>query len=104
MMDIGTADQGHNPNHINIGVIDAMTLTEAIPGHIIDIVDATIEALHITATVIIAYAMTHHTKDHPYTKVPQLIPETTADPDHVLNINQVRKLCLNLHPVLEGQQ
>ena len=33
--DIGTADQGHNPNHIDIGVIVAMTPTEAIPGHII---------------------------------------------------------------------
>ena len=76
-----------------------MTPTEAIPGHIIDIVDATIEALHITATVLIAYAMTHHIEDHPHTEVPQLTPETTADPDHVLHINQVKN-SIKCHPVL----
>ena len=48
--------------------------------------------------------MTHHTKDHPHTEVPQLISETTADPDHILHINQVRKLQLNLHPAVAGQQ
>ena len=47
-----------------------MTSTEAIPGHIIDIVNATIEALYMTATVLIAYAMTPHTKDHPHAEVP----------------------------------
>ena len=66
-----------------------MTPTEAIPGHKIDIVDATIEALHITTTVLIAYAATHHIKDHPHTEVPQLISETAADPDCILHINQV---------------
>ena len=79
-----------------------MTPTEAIPGHIIDIVDATIEALHVTATVLTIYATTPHTKDHPHAEVPRLIPETAAYPDHVLHINQVRKLHLNLHPVLAG--
>ena len=52
----GTADQGHNLSHIDIGVIVIRTPTEAIPGHITDIVDATIEALHITATVLITFA------------------------------------------------
>ena len=85
-------------------VIVTTTPTEAIPGHTIDIVDATIEALPIAATVPIAYAMTHHTEDHPCTEVPWLIPETTADPDHILHINQVRKLHLNIHPVLAGHQ
>ena len=68
--DIGPADQGHNPNHVDIGVIATMTSTEAVPGHIIDIVDTIIEALHIAATVLITYAATHHTKDHPHTEVP----------------------------------
>ena len=66
-----------------------MTPTEAIPGHIIDIVDATIDALHVTTTVHIAFAMTPHTKDHPHTEAPHLIPETAADPGHILHINQV---------------
>ena len=35
-----------------------MTPTEAVPGHIIDIVDAIIEALHVTTTVLIAFAVT----------------------------------------------
>ena len=64
------ADEGHNPNHIDIGVIVTMTPTEAVPGHIIDIVDATIEALYVTATTLIAFTMTPHTKDHPHAKVP----------------------------------
>ena len=81
-----------------------MTPKEPIPSHIIDIVDTTIESLHIAATALITYAANHHAKDHRCAEVPQLIPETTADPDHVLHINQVRKLCLNLHPVLTGQQ
>ena len=39
--------------------------------------------------------MTHHTKDHLHTEVPQLIPKIATDPDHVLHIRQVRKPCLN---------
>ena len=81
-----------------------MTPPEAIPGHIIDIEDITIEALHVTATVLITFAVTPHTEDHPHADVPQIIPGIAADPDHVLHINQVRKLWLNLHPVLAGQQ
>ena len=81
-----------------------MTPTWTIPGHIIDIVDATIEALHITATVLIMLTATPLTKDHTHAEVPQIIPETAADPDHILHINQVRKIHLNLHPVLAGQQ
>ena len=73
--------------------------------HIIEIVDATIEAFHAAATVLITFATTHHIKDHHlHVEVPQLIPEITADPDHVLHINQVRKLCINLHPVLKEPQ
>ena len=67
-----------------------MTLTETAPGHIIDVLDTTIEALHVATTVLIAYAATYHTKDHPPTEVPQPIPETTADPDHILHTKQVR--------------
>ena len=79
-----------------------MTPAEAYPGHIIDKVDATIEALHVTTTVLITFAATHHIKDHPHIKVPQPILEIAADPDHALHINLVGKL--NLHPVLTGQQ
>ena len=76
-----------------------MTPTEAIPGHIIDIVVTTIEALCIAATVLIAFAMTPNFEDHPQIEVPQPIPEIAADPDHRLHINQVREFCINLHPV-----
>ena len=102
--DIGTADQGCNLSHVDIGVIVIMTPTETIPGHIIDIVDATIEALHVTTTVLIAFTTTPYTEYHPHAEVPQLIPETAADPDHVLHISQVIKVSPNLHPVLAGQQ
>ena len=81
-----------------------MTLKKAAPGHIVDIVDTTIEVLYVTTTALITYTTTHHTEDHPPTEVPELFPETTADPDHITHINQVRKLSLNLHPVLAGQQ
>ena len=100
----GTADHSHNPSHADIKVIVISTPTEAILGHIIEIVDATIEALHTATTVLITFAMTHHIKDHPHVKGPPLIPEITADPDHVLHINQVRELCINLHPVLTEPQ
>ena len=81
-----------------------MTPAEAVSGHIIEIVDATIEALHATATVLITFTMMHHIEDHPHIEVPQLIPEIIADPDHILHINQVRQLCINLHPVLTEPQ
>ena len=67
-----------------------------------DIVDTTIEVPHVTTTVLSAYAMMHHTKDHPHEKVPQLIPEIAADPDHILHISQVRTPHLNLHLILAG--
>ena len=77
-----------------------MTPTEAIPGHIIEIVDAPIGALCTATTVLIAFAI----EDHPHREVPQLIPEITVDPDHILHINQVRKLYIKLHPVLTEPQ
>ena len=103
--DTDTADQDHSPNHADIEAIVITPPTEAIPSHITRRIDATIEVFHdAVAPVLIIITMTHHTKDHPRAEVPQLIPEITADPDHVLHINQVRKPHLNLHPVLAGQQ
>ena len=64
-----------------------MTPTEAIPGHIIEIVDATIEALSATAIVLIAFATRPHIKDHLHVEVPQPILEIAADPDHILHKN-----------------
>ena len=81
-----------------------MTPTEAVPGDIIEIMDTTIEALHTAATVLITFAITQHLEDHPHVEVPQLIPEIVADPDHILHINQVRQLCINLDPVLTEPQ
>ena len=68
-----------------------MTLTEAIPGHIIETVDATIGVLHNAITsVLIITAMTHHIED--------------VTPNHALDINQVRKLCISLHSILAELQ
>ena len=81
-----------------------MTPTKANPDDIIKTVDATIAALCTTATEIIAFATIHHIKDHPHIEVPQPIPEITADPEHILHINQVKELCVNLHAVLTELQ
>ena len=68
------------------------TLLEAIPGHIIERVDATIGVLHNAITpVAIIIAVTHHMEDHPHIGVLQFIQKITADPDHILHIKQVRK-------------
>ena len=52
--------------------------------------DTLIEAHHITDTqVLIIINVTHHTEGHHHIEVPQLIPEITADLDHILHTNQV---------------
>ena len=103
--DIDTADQGHSPVPADIEVTVIMTPTEAIPDHIIETVDATIGVLHDTISpVFIIFAMTHHIKDHPDIEVLQLIQKIAAALSHVLHINQVRKLHINLHPIPSFQQ
>ena len=78
-----------------------MTPTEAVPDHIIKTVDATIGVLYNAITpVLIVITVTHHTEDHPHIGVLQLIQKIAADPDHILHIKQVGKLCINLHPIL----
>ena len=78
-----------------------MTPTEAIPGHIIETVHATIGVLcNVVTPVLIIFTVTHHIKDHPHIGVLQLIQKITADPSHILHIKQVRKLHINLHPIL----
>ena len=76
-----------------------MTPTEAIPGHIIETVDATIGVLCDAV-----FAMTHHIKGHPHIGILQLTQKIVADPDHTLPINQVRKLHISLHPILAELQ
>ena len=63
-----------------------MTLTEAIPGHILETVDTTIGVLCDAI-----FAMTHHIKGHPHIEILQLTKEIAADPTHALHISQVRK-------------
>ena len=78
-----------------------MTPTEAIPGHIIETVNATIGVFHNAVTpVLIIFTMTPHIEDHPHIGVLPLIQKIAADPNHILHIKQVRKLCINLHPTL----
>ena len=43
--------------------------------------------------------MTHQTEGHHHIEVPPLIPEITADLDHVLHTDPVEEHLLNLHPV-----
>ena len=103
--DTDTADQGCSliPTDIEVTVI--MTPTEAIPGHIIKTGDATIGVLHDAITpVLIIFAVIPHIKDHPHIGVLQLIQKIAVDPDHTLHINQVRKLCINSHPILAELQ
>ena len=82
-----------------------MTPTEAIQGNIIETVDATIAVLHdAIIPVLIVISMTHHIEDHPHIGVLQLIQKIAADPDHILHVKQVRKLDINLHPILTELQ
>ena len=78
-----------------------MTPTQAIPGHNIETVDATIGVCHNAITpVLIIFTVTHHIKHHPHIGVLQLIQKIAPDPNHTLHINQVRKLHKSLHPIL----
>ena len=100
-----TADQGCSPVSTDIIVTVIMAPTEAVPGHIIETVDATIGVLHnAVSPVLIITTVTHLIEDHPHIGVLQLIPKITADPNHTLHINQVRKLCISLHPILAELQ
>ena len=62
-----TADEGQSPIPADVIVTVVMTPTEAILGHIIETVDATIEVLCNTITpVLIITTVTHHIEDHPH--------------------------------------
>ena len=97
--DIG---QDHSHTLLDIKVTVMIIHAEVIPDHITGI---TTGALHDTATpVLIAIAVTHHTRDHPHIEVYQPIPEIAAGPDHTHHINQVRIPHLNSPQVPAGQQ
>ena len=77
-----------------------MIPTEAIPGHIIETINIIIEVLHDALTpVLIIPAMTPHIVDCLHTGAHQLPLGTTADHDPIQHTHQVRKLCINLHPI-----
>ena len=77
-----------------------MIPTEAIPGHIIEIIDIIIGVCHDAITpVLIIPAVTPHIADHLPTGAHQLTHRTTADHDPIQHTNQVRKPCINLHPI-----
>ena len=77
-----------------------MIPTEAIPGHIIGTIDVIIGVLHDALTPVhIIPTMTPHITDHLPTGTHQLTLRTTADHDPIQHTNQVRKPCINLHPI-----
>ena len=101
------ADLGHNPTPTDIIGEATLTPTEAIPGHTTWRADASTGVLpnaHMPILIHIPLSMTPHTKDHLHIGALQLTVETTAD--HHLNqhTNQLRKPCINLHPIPEGHK
>ena len=78
-----------------------MIPTEAIPGHIIETIDITIGVTQDALTpVLIVPAMTLHIADHLHTGAHQPTFRTTAGHDPIQHTNQVRKHCIDLHPIL----
>ena len=89
------ADQGHSHILTYIEVIISITCTEVIPDLTID---ATIGILHNTLTpALTIIAVTHHMADHPHIGVLWHTQETTADTNHNLHIDPVRKHNIKLH-------
>ena len=73
---------------------------EAIPGHIIETIDIIIGVLHDALTpVLIIPTVSPHIIDCLHTGAHQLTLETTADQDPIQHTNQVRKPCINPHPI-----
>ena len=76
-----TEDQGCSPIPTDMEVTVIMTPTEAVPGHVIETVDATIGVLHDAITPVLAiFAMTHHIEDHLHIGVLQLIQRLQQTP------------------------
>ena len=77
-----------------------MIPVEAIPGHIIETIEVIIRVLHDALTpVLVIPTMTPHITDCLHTGAHQLTLRTTADHDPIQHTNQVRKPCINLHPM-----
>ena len=57
----------------------------------------------INTQVLIVINATYHTEGHHHIEVSPLIPEITADLDHVLHTDPVEWHLLNLYPVLTNQ-
>ena len=95
-----TADHGHSPIPIDTAATVTMIPTEAVPGHIIEIIDIIIGVLHDALTpVLIIPAMTPHLADCLHTGAHQLTLRTAAGHNPIQHTNQVRKPCTNLHPI-----
>ena len=77
-----------------------MILTEAIPGHIMETIDAITGVLHDALTaVLIVPTVTPHIADCLHTGAHQLTLRTAANHEPIQHTNQVRKPCINLHPI-----
>ena len=99
--DTGSADLDLSHTLTDIKATATTTHTEVTPDLITDILTG---AHHVINTpVFIVFDATHYTEGHHHIEVPQLIPEITADPDHILYTDQVEQHLLNLHPVLAKQ-
>ena len=99
--DTGSADLDPGHTLTDIKATATTTHTEVTPDLITDIL---MGAHHVINTpVLIVIKVTHHTEGHHHIEVPQLIPETAADLDHILHTDPVEWHLLNLHPVLAKQ-
>ena len=79
-----------------------MTPTEAIPGHTTGTPDAITEALHDAHTqmpIHITLTVTLHIEDHLPIGALQITLETPANNNLNQQTNQLRKPCINLHPI-----
>ena len=96
--DTGSADLDPSHTLMDIKATATTTHIEFTQGLI---TDALTEAHHIIDTQVLNIInATHHTEGHHHIEVPPLIPETTADLDHVLHTDPVEWHLLNLHPAL----
>ena len=97
---IDAAGLGHNPILTDIIAEAALTPTQAIPGHTTGTADTSTEAPHDAHTPMpITLTMTLQIEDYLPMGALQVTLEAAADHNLDQQSNQLRKPCINLHPI-----